>query len=150
MITIKFYYNKSDLKVVSKSLTEKFDISGTIKDKTSIIDPTLLIEGNLNDISECNYIYIPTFGRYYYIKDIVSVGNNLVEISCHVDVLMSFKTEIKSNTAIVRRNEKKFNLYLNDGVFKTYQNPIIQVKSFPNGFTTEQFVLSVAGGTGSN
>ena len=88
---------------------------------------------------------ILTFGRSYFVNNITSVRNGVFEISAHVDVLSSFKTQIRGNAAIIRRQENKWNLYLNDGVFKVYQNPMVLTKEFPNGFSAPEFVLAVAG-----
>ena len=63
----------------------------------------------------------------------------------HVDVLMSFGTEILDNTAVISRQQSMYNLYLQDGVFKTYADNHYQIKQFPSGFNTQQFIFSVAG-----
>lgn len=120
-------------------------VSGTLKDSTSIIDPVITIECALADVVGCNYISIPKFNRFYFVNNIRSVGQGLVEFSCHVDVLSSFADEIRKNDAIIKRQENKWNLYLNDGTFKVYQNPLVLTRAFPSGFSTQEFVLAVAG-----
>lgn len=137
--------NNSENNRVTKDLTDISTITGTLRDECSIIDPVILIEGDLSLYTGCNYCTIPTFGRSYFINNIRSIRNNLFEISCHVDVLSSFATQIKANKAIVIRQEENWNLYLNDGVFKVYQNPQVLTKAFPRGFSTQSFVLAVAG-----
>lgn len=93
-----------------------------------------------------NYCYIPEFGRYYYIDDHAKITGGQVEIVCAVDVLMSWKQYFLPLSAVIARQENKWNLYLNDEMFKAYQNPMIQCKKFPNGFNTQEFVLTLAGG----
>ena len=137
--------NASEKNKLTKEITNIATVSGTLKNGTSIIDPVISFEGDLSSFVNCNYMTITTFGRSYFVNDIRSIRNNVYEISAHVDLLSSFATEIKSNTAIVRRQENMWNLYLNDGIFKTYQNPEIVTKAFPSGFTTQEFVLAVAG-----
>ena len=137
--------NNSEKNKVTKKTTSVSTINGTLKQATSIIDPVLLIEGDLSSLAKVNYVSIPSFNRYYFVTNIRSDRNSLIEISCHVDVLMSFASEIKKNNAIIRRQEKNWNLYLNDGVFKTYQNPEVLTKAFPSGFSTQEFVLALAG-----
>lgn len=63
---------------------------------------------------------------------------------------MSFADGIRNNTAIIKRQQEQWNLYLNDGSLKCYQDPIILTKAFPSGFTTQEFVLAVAGAAGSS
>lgn len=137
--------NASEKNKLTKDITDLVTLSGNLKNGTSIIDPVITFEGDLSSFVTCNYMTIPTFGRSYFVNDIRSIRNNIYEISAHVDVLSSFATQIRGNTAIVRRQENQWNLYLNDGVFKTYQNPEIVTKAFPSGFNTQEFVLAIAG-----
>lgn len=137
--------NTSEKNKVTKTLTDIATVSGTLKSETSIIDPVILIEGDLSNYIHCNYMMISEFGRMYFINNIRSIRNNLFEISGHVDVLSSFQTELKTNKAIIRKQENDWNLYLNDGSFRVYQNPNVLTKNFPSGFSTYSFVLAVAG-----
>lgn len=145
MFNITLQVNNSEKERLDKSITDIATISGTLREKTSLIDPVIVIEGDLSNYVNCNYMTIQAFNRSYFINNITSVSNNLFEISAHVDVLTTYKTQIRTNDAIIARQEKKWNLYLNDGVFKTYQNPYIVTKAFPSGFTSQHFVFSVAG-----
>lgn len=146
-MTIKFYTNLSDKVVVDKNITQLgSDVTGTLREGCSIIDPIIKFEGTIgSNLTTANYCYITEFGRYYYINNIKCVGK-LFEVQMHVDVLMSFKNGIRANTAVISRQEHAYNLYLQDGVFKTYSQPHIQVAQFPNGFSDFEFIFSVAGG----
>ena len=144
-ISIALQTNVSEKNKLDKDLTTIATVTGTLKTETSIIDPVILIEGNLSNYVGCNYMTISAFGRSYFVNNIRAIRNNLFEISAHVDVLSSFSAGIRSNSAIVRRQEKNWNLYLNDGTFRVYQNPNVLTKAFPSGFTTQEFVLAVAG-----
>lgn len=144
---ITIQVNSSENNKLDKTLTDIATLSGTLKQETSIIDPIIAVEGNLSDYIGANYCTIPTFGRSYFINNIRSIRNGIFEISCHVDVLSSFKTQIRANSAIIHKSERNWNLYLNDGSLKTYQNPIIYTKKFSSGFPedTEQYILGIAG-----
>lgn len=143
--TIKLQRNNSEPIRVDKSITDLLTLTGTLREGTSIIDPVIKIECNIADVAGCNYMTIDAFGRRYFVKDIISVRNNLVEFHCHVDVLSTYKNGIRNNTGIVKRQENLWNLYLNDGSLKIYQNPNIITKEFPNGFNTQEFVFAVSG-----
>lgn len=138
--------NNSEKNKLDKNITDIVTLSGTLREQTSIINPVIVIEGDLSSFVNCNYMTISAFNRSYFINNITSINNNLFEISAHVDVLSTYKSQIRENSAIIARQEKKWNLYLNDGVFKTYQNPHIVTKAFPSGFTEQHFIFSVAGG----
>lgn len=142
---ISLMRNNSAKEQLDKELSVLRTVSGTLKESTSIINPIIKIECDLSDFTRCNYMYIPEFNRYYFVTNINSVYDGLVEFSGHVDVLTTYKDEIRRNNAIIKRQENLWNLYLNDGSFKVYQNPMVLTKSFPGGFTSHEFVLAVAG-----
>lgn len=143
--SIALQTNASEKNKLDKDLTTIATVTGTLKTQTSIIDPIILIEGDLSNYVGCNYMTISAFGRSYFVNNIRSIRTNLFEISAHVDVLSSFSAGIRSNSAIVRRQENNWNLYLNDGTFKVYQNPNVLTKAFPSGFSKQEFVLAIAG-----
>lgn len=158
--TIQAYRNLSATNVVDKELGDIVSMSGVLRKGCSIIDPVITVELDNNDVwrSGFNYIYIEAFKRYYFVTNIIAVHGNrpddnfpspvqLWDIHCHVDVLMSYKEQIRALTAVVARQERTYNLMLDDGFFMTYQNPKIQTKLFSveNPFETQEFVLIVAG-----
>lgn len=161
MFTISFYQNKSATNVVNKDISQKIvDANGTLRAGTSVIDPVIVVHTDGNTLwgKGANYAYIPIWGRYYYITNMIAVKGTLQsstqvnptqlwEIHMHVDVLMSYADEIKQQTAIVARQENQYNLMLDDGVFMAYQDPQIQTKYFSveGPFETQEFVLIVAG-----
>ncbi len=145
-MTINFYVNQSEKNRLDKTLTSAFDLNGELKEDCSIIDPVIKVVADVSSMSSVNYMYIASFGRYYFINNVISINNEICEVHAHVDVLSTYKDEIRAQRAVVSRQEKKWNLYLNDGVFKTYQNPYIITKAFSSGFTSQHFVLSIAGG----
>lgn len=144
-INIKLQTNLSEPQRVDKDLTDVTTLAATLRDDTSIQDPVLLVEADLSTLAAVNYLTIEAFGRSYFVTGMVSIATGLTEISAHVDVLSSFKTEIRENRAIIARQENNWNLYLNDGAFKTYQDPMVMTAPFPSGFNAYEFVLAVAG-----
>lgn len=144
-MTIVLKTNASEAIRLDKELTTVSTLTGSLREGTSITDPTVLIEADLDDLGAVNYFEITDFGRKYFVTGMTSVRNGLVQISGHVDVLSSFKAQIRENKAIIARQEKDWNLYVNDGSFRVYQNPLVLTKKFPSGFTTTEFVLAIAG-----
>lgn len=143
-------YNASSPNVVNKSITDVLLATGVLKDKTSILDPIVLIDSVFSSdiLSKVNYAHIEIFNRWYYVTNITAVSDHLWEISMHVDVLMTYKDKIKEQKAVVSRQENQFNMMLDDGWFSCYQDPYIFHRKFslPSPFTAEEFVLVVAGG----
>lgn len=145
--TIKLQKSNSPKNKLTKTVTDEITLNGTLKEESSVIDPAVLIEASSFPVN-CNYATIESFGRSYFITGIRSVRNHLWEVSLHCDVLSSFAAEIRANQAIIAKNERSFNLYLNDSRYRCYQNPRIIVKQFPASFRTQDFsfVLALAAG----
>ena len=144
---ITFYTNNSEKNALTKTKTQIVRLDGTLKDGTSILDPTVLCYHLDSYIPDINYFYIDEFARYYFITGVEIVRNDLWQISGHVDVLATYKDQILANRAIIQRNQNNYNLLLNDGLFKTQQNPRITTIPFSTGFTTSNYVLALAGHT---
>lgn len=137
--------NNSEKIRVDKNVVDITVIDGVLKDQTSLTDPVILFDGDLATMKSVNYMTIPIFGRSYFVSNPTVVRTGLIQFSAHVDVISSFAQSIRANRAIVHKQESKWNLYLNDGSFKVYQNPMVLTRLFPAGFTTQEFVLAVAG-----
>lgn len=104
-LVLNLYNNTADSERVDKTqyITNVGTLTGVLREQTSITNIQIVIE--YNSIPTFNYVHIPLFNRYYFVDDIVSVYNNLWEITLSVDVLMSYKNAIKNLYAFVDRNE---------------------------------------------
>ena len=147
MLMINLYVNSSDNNVVEKKLTTVFsNVTYEFKTETSQTNPVLIIDRNYWN-EKINYVYIDELKRYYYVKDVVFSTGKLIMLVCAVDVLMSFKTEIRKLNAILKRQESIANAYITDTETLLLSYDEIGAKIFPSGFTTNtKNVLIVAGG----
>ena len=144
---LKVYINISEKNKLDKTLNNETTYTGQLKNETSIINPVIMVEGSLQNLAAYNYAYIPSFLRYYFLTDILSIRNNLIELHLSVDVLMSFKTQILNQSAIIKRQKNVYNLYLDDENFKTYNYSHTVTKQFPKGFPSlPSFILTTVGG----
>lgn len=148
--TVRLCNNLSPVEKIGKELDSGVDISNCrLKDSTSVIKPVIQIQSSDSGIPTYNYMYIEAFSRYYFIDDIVSINNNLWEISGHVDVLETYKNDILGNSAILENSEKKaINKYLYDpDVFLVNCKHKTDIINFPSGLLdTGEFILITAGG----
>lgn len=142
-MVIKLYKNYSDNRAINKSIKNEIKLTGTLRNTdVSIIDPDILIEQN-EKIFNYNYAYIPEFKRYYYIQNIISVRNNLLMVSMHCDVLMSFKKEFLGNNGYIDNSQKYANMYLNDSKLPVQQNTeITYQKGYYSGFSGASIIMN--------
>lgn len=143
-MVIDLFINSSENNRVSKVLSDKLEITGTLRGETNVVNPEILIE-HANP-TRYNYAYIPEFHRYYFIKDFTAVRNGLWQVHLAVDVLETYKTEIKGMLAIIDKNETVGNNYFNDGSFVLDSRAYNQIINFSNGFNDNgEFILITAG-----
>lgn len=142
---------KDATNVLNKEPVDIATATGTLRKGTSIVDPVIVFDSYLeNDfIAVINYMYIAAFKRYYYINDIAVSQNHLWTVSGHCDVLMSHKEQILLNSGIIKRQQERWDLYLDDGTFRSDQDPLIGIRAFPDGFNAYEWVLAVAGNQSS-
>lgn len=128
-MTIQLYTNTSETNKIGKSLTSISTVTGTLREETSILSPS--VEISATGLGASNYAYISDFGRYYFITDIVSVRNGLWRVSMKCDVLETYKTQIYENNCVLARQENLFNLYLKDDLSKFTSDTFTLFKNFP-------------------
>lgn len=148
-ISVQLMQNSSPVEKIGKSLTAGGSYTCLLKENTSILDPVIILQTS-DSIHSLNYMYISDFGRYYFIKDIKSLNNNRWEISAHIDVLETYKQQILANSAVIKRQQNTYNLYLDDPEFHAYNNEQIQTKKFTvpsgGGFTKSlHYIMTVNG-----
>ena len=103
-----------------------------LKENTSIISPTIEIvkeaAQNYTDLLKYNYAYISDFGRYYFVRDVISITNVLIDFVMEVDAMASFKTDIGNANEYVLRAASQYdgditdNLYPTKGIIHRYAN----------------------------
>ena len=143
---ITLYKTSDENNKIDKTLSSGFSMTGSLRNESNVIRPSILIE--IENPTNYNYMYIPEFGRYYFIKEMTSVRTNLWRLDCEVDVLKSYADKIKTLTVIIDKNKdySKTNQYLNDGSFVIENKNAIEIKNFTNGFNDESnYVLITAG-----
>lgn len=144
--TISLFKTASENNRVVKVLTDEKQLSGELRNQTSVLSPKIRIESAEN-IAGYNYCYIPEFGRYYYIVDITSVRTHVWELSMRCDVLMSYSDQIKAITGVVVRQESNPNKLLVDRLERLQSDKEIDILYYPNAFSKNlQFILVTAGG----
>lgn len=147
-MNLTLYYNSSERRVIGKTLQNLGTVTGVLKGDASVMNPTFILESGTRYLTGVNYLYWQETGRFYYIDDIQIVTGGRMVLYCSVDVLESFKTQIKNQTAIVdkQQNRNDSNIYFNDGSFRTDSREFYTIKSFANGFNDDgEFILVTAG-----
>ena len=142
-MNISFGVTSSEKRQLDKSVSYAVSVSGTLRNETNVVNPTIVVEANISTLAGCNYMSIPAFHRQYFITDIRSLNNELCEVSGHCDVLSTYKDGIRANTAIVGRSatQGNWNLLMNDTQIKLNNKKQIIVKKGFQTFPKNQFSM---------
>ena len=134
---LKLYKSLDEKNRIRKTLTEELILNGALRDKSSVIKPTILIQ---TDPLDYNYAYIPAFGRYYFINNVVAMRNKSFIIDLKCDVLMSYADEIYNLRALIDREETQSQQYVTgDFVIDARHNT--EKIAFTNPFTEKNYIL---------
>lgn len=144
---ITFYNNLSERKVIKKTLTNALNLSGTLREATSVTNPIITVESTVVIVGY-NYCYIPDFSRYYFVVDAKTMRNNIWAITLKVDVLMSFKEAILNTPAIIdHTTERDTTNYMTSDVWQSLVKDKTDIINFSNGLSESGgYVLITAGG----
>lgn len=136
-----------DLHVTKTTTAIGTALTVTIKKDTSIIDPVFVLAGGVSTFAGCNYLTTTGLGgRNYFVTKISTDSNGMTELTCHCDVLSSWKDTLLALPAVIERQQNEYNLYLDDGSFMTYAKPHVVTREFSSGFSSPCYLLTLAGG----
>lgn len=126
------------------SLSDVRDVR--LKETTSTDNPTFVLTGDT-----FNYNYAQWGNTYYFINDIRSVHNNLIEVECVIDVLATYKAAIQASTQFVCYSSQSGGIWLPDTRIPILKQTQVSVSNASMGglFNSNGFyVLSFVGKSG--
>ena len=97
MIDVYFYNITKRLNSTARPVETGTKYECLFKEDTSLLNPALKLR--LSNKPDYNYFKIDD--RYYWITDIISLNNNLWQITGQIDVLATYKGHIQNTSAFV-------------------------------------------------
>lgn len=145
-MNLRLCINNSEKNKINKDLTAGVTLSGTLRNESNVVNPSIVI--NIENPTIYNYAYIEDFKRYYFITDYISLRTGIWQINLKSDVLMSFKDSILDSSALINSTETTGkNNYLSGEQWITNVKNTTNIVNFPNGLLdTGEFILITAGG----
>lgn len=105
-------------------------LSGTLINNSNVINPSILCHVSAETVAGYNYMEIGAFNRKYFITEITALTHDTCMVQGHVDVLSTYAGDIRNLTGVIARQENKYNLYLDDNLFKVDSRTIMQTVQF--------------------
>ena len=103
-----------------------------LKAPCNIIDPEIKI-ATQNDPTGYNYCYLPSFSRYYWVKN-WTYADGLWNASLTVDTLASYRDQIGYSTEYVVRSSARFDGTISDGLYPATAKVQSVTTAFQGGF----------------
>ena len=144
---IRLFHNNSPNNKIGKSLISGATFNGSFRDSSKIIKPKVMIEAS--DLRSYDYAYIPEFDRYYFITEKTSYRTGLWIVDMEVDVLETYKNDIKNLHCIIEATEdyKGSNYLSNSDSWVTSVKAKTDIITFSSGLLNNgEYILITAGG----
>lgn len=143
---IRLYYNSSENNVIGKTLSDVIELDGNLRDSSDITNPVIMITSDTKP--NANYAYIDNFNRFYFISEITAYRSNSFILKLKVDVLESYKEQIKKLKVVLSGTENTGkSMYLNSDIWIRNVKDKTDIITFPNGLSENgEFILITAGG----
>ena len=145
MATVSFgtFTKKRNSTKQPQSLSDQRTV--TLKESCSQDRPVFICTGNNFDYNYCMWN-----NKYYFIDEIISLKNNLIEIHCVMDALATYKTEILAGTHFVSYSSSSGSTWLADTRIPLTQETQTSVNTVLTGIlsTIGTYVLTVVGENG--
>lgn len=103
-----------------------------LKAPCNIINPEIKI-ATQNDPTGYNYCYLPTFSRYYWVKN-WTYADGLWDASLTVDTLASYRDQIGNSTEYVTRSSAQYDGTISDGLYPATAKVQSVTTAFQGGF----------------
>lgn len=143
-MNVLLYSTSSEKNKLSKALGTALTKTGHLTEQISVISPVLRLAYDSAILSK-NYAYIESFGRYYFIENMVTDNQEIV-LSLHVDVLMTYKDAIKNSNSRIIRSQSNFDKFIPDEMIVNKTNTRTYQRKIGSGFTRQDKYLVLIGG----
>lgn len=155
-MTLTFYTITDAPNVINKNIGNGTSIQNCNPvEPCDMLNPSFIMEQGTAAAS-ANYVYVPVFSRYYFITGRTLLSGHRLMITCAVDVLYTYASNIKACTGTVLRSESigKPSMIPDSKLPIQSNNLIIDADNFPSTpfdpiTATYPFILTTIGGTAS-
>lgn len=139
---VELYTTTDSPNVINKTLTKVREVNVTFRQMVDENAPVMILHNQ--NIDGCNYAYIPTFKRYYFISDISNYNNVLSRVALASDLLMTYQDTLLNSEVKITATEKPS--YLSTNLPTTMQNTVRKTFSTVTLPTENSIILTTVGG----
>lgn len=139
---VELYTSTDSPNVINKTLTKVREVNVIFRQMVDETAPVMIL--HKQNIDGCNYAYIPTFKRYYFIRDISNYNNVLARVTLTSDLLMTYKDTLLNSEVKITATEKPS--YLSTNLPTKTQTTVRKTFSTVTLPTVNSIILTTVGG----
>lgn len=117
-------YNLAKRRNSTKKPSKGTNITVNLKEGTSYFNPSFILNFN-----PTGFNYLSWDSRYYYITNIENTRNGIYTISCELDALATYKSDILGTTAFVLYSSSNYDVGIPDTRLSTKPNYIVKTNA---------------------
>lgn len=139
-------YNLAKRRNSTKQPSNGTNITVNLKEGTSYFNPSFILNHN-----PTGFNYLSWDNRYYYITNIENTRNGIYTISCELDALATYKSDILGTTAFVLYSSSNYDVGIPDTRLSTKPNYIVKTNAVTYPIAGEPlYVVTYIGESGSS
>lgn len=141
MSQVNFYKLSDDFRKINKTLENPLVKECNIRTDIDVYNPILLLS-DYDDV----YDYFEWCGRYYFITGVLYMSNKIWRVTGHIDVLMSYKSEIMGSRVRTAESDN-LELYYDGGDYQSLVKK--EIETFDSNVTLSTEKQNILVGVGS-
>lgn len=139
-------YNLAKRRNSTKQPSKGTNITVNLKEGTSYFNPSFILIFN-----PTGFNYLSWDNRYYYITNIENTRNGIYTISCELDALATYKSDILGTTAFVLYSSSNYDVGIPDTRLSTKPNYIVKTNAVTYPIAGEPlYVVTYIGESGAS
>lgn len=142
---IYMYTNRSDAREIYKDITYVDYVTGVFKDTQNVNRIVVNLETAYSSLASVNYVYMPDFGRWYYITEKSVVNSSITQVVLETDTLMTYREAIQTFNCLCLRSETKYNRQQVDEKLPKVVKDLVYIREIGNPLISENIILVTVG-----
>lgn len=125
--------------VINKNTTELRTAEGGFRQPLSLMNPIIEMGGDVQNLfasGTCTYMQVD--GKFYYVMDYEFPKQNLTVVHLHLDVLMTYKSEVNSLNIMLERSSAGGDPDMEDTMMPISNNVDIEKYNLPHAFNQNE------------
>lgn len=125
--------------VINKNVTELRTVNGVFRQPLALMNPSIEFTDSVQGLfSSGTCTYMQVNGNFYYVMDYEMLNEGRLVVHLHLDVLMSYKTEVNALNILLERSSAGGDPDREDTMMPISNNFDIEKHNLPHAFNPNE------------